>query len=270
MILQRCIRTVRVSEVEGHADDDMVAVGRVRVEDRVGNDLADRAADFGRRRVSDLVMDVRTRFLSACSSWYPVVMEIHRFFVAIARAAVNEDGCAGVALHPAIWSSGGLIKRCKVRVFVWEYAWVPGPFGLWRHGSIGWPCIEVRDVDVVFWPYSVGLLVKLCSFLSSLHWPSTAGDLGVGGVSFVELLILYERWAGERLVLKMSVPKLRRFHRPISVSAVPAGPSIDIWRSCRFLGAMLRALGGLPGGFGRFLLCRLVYWLGKMWSWSYV
>ena len=28
----------------------MVAVGRVRVEDKVGNDFADRAADFGRRR----------------------------------------------------------------------------------------------------------------------------------------------------------------------------------------------------------------------------
>ena len=51
----------------------------------------------------------------------------------------------------------------------------------------------------------------------------------------------------------MSLPKLRRFDRPISVSAVPAGPSIDIWRYCRFLGAMLRALGGLPGGLGRFL-----------------
>ena len=120
---------------------------------------------------------------------------------------------------------------------------------------MGWPCIEVSGTDVGFWPYSVGLLVKLCSFVSYLHWPSTVSDLG--GVSFVELLILYERWAGEKLVLEMSVPKLRRFHCPISVSAVPAGPSIDIWRSCKFLGAMLRALVGLPGGLGRSLPCRL-------------
>ena len=41
--------------------------------------------------------------------------------------------------------------------------------------------------------------------------------LGVGGVSFVELLILYERWAGERLILEMSVPESRRLHRSISV-----------------------------------------------------
>ena len=182
MIQQRGVRSVKISKVKGQADDDdMVAVGRVRVEDKVGNDLAYRAADFGRRRVSDLVIDVRRRFLSACSSWYPVVLDLHRFFVAIARAAVNEDGCAGVALHLVV------VKRRKVRVSAWEYAWVPGPVGLWRHGSFSWPFIEVRDVDVGFWPCSVGLLVKFWSFLSSLHWPSTVDDLGVGGVSFVEL-----------------------------------------------------------------------------------
>ena len=81
--------------------------------------------------------------------------------------------------------------------------------------------------------------------------------LGLVVFRSVELLILCERWAGERLVLEMSVPKLRRFNRPISVSAVPAGPSIHIWRSCWFLGAMLRALGGLPRGLERFLPCRL-------------
>ena len=175
------------------------------------------------------------------------------FFVAIARAAVNEDGCAGVALHPTVWSGGGLVKRRRVRVSALEYARVSGPIGLWRQGSVSWPCIEVSGADVGFGPYSVGLLVKLCSFLSSLHRPSIVTDLGVGGVSLVELIIRYERWAGE----KLSVSKLRRFYRPISVSAVPAGPSIDIWRSWRFLGAMLRALGGLPSGLGRFLPCHL-------------
>ena len=257
MIQLRGVQSTKVSKVKGHADDDMVAVGRDRVEDRVGNDFADRSADFGRRGVSDLIIDVRRRFLSACSTWHPAAPELHRFFIAIARAAVNDDGCAGVALHPTVWSSGSLAEKRKVRASAWEFAWVPGPIGLWRHGSSGCPCIEVCDADVGFWPYSVGLLVKLCSFLSSLHWPSTVDDLGVGGVSFVELLILYERWAGERLVLEMSVPKSRRLCRPISVSAVPAGPSVDIWRSCRFLGAMIRALGDLPGGLGRFLPCRI-------------
>ena len=39
--------TVRISKVKGHADDDMVLHGRVREVDRLGNDAADEAADFG-------------------------------------------------------------------------------------------------------------------------------------------------------------------------------------------------------------------------------
>ena len=41
---------------------------------------------LGDVRVSDLVIDVRRRSLSACSSWYRVVLELHRFFIAIVRA----------------------------------------------------------------------------------------------------------------------------------------------------------------------------------------
>ena len=162
----------------------------------------------------------------------------------------------GLTCIPLFGPVGVPAKVRKVRVSAWEFAWVPGPVGLWSHG-VCWvgPSIEVGDGDVGFWPYSVGLLVKFCSFLSSLHWPSTVDDLGVGGVSYVELLLLHERWAGERLVLEMSVLKSRRLHRPISVSV--DGPSIDIWRSCRFLGAMIRAFCGLPGGLGRFLPCRI-------------
>ena len=50
----------------------------------------------------------------------------------------------------------------------------------------------------------------------------------------LRLLILYELWAGERLSLeKAYIPHLRP-GRPISVSAVPFGPGIDIWRSMSF------------------------------------
>ena len=111
--------------------------------------------------------------------------------------------------------------------------------------------VTPEDVDV--WPYSVSLLVKMLAFLGTLHWPAGSVEFGVGGISFVELLILYEQWAGERLCLEAAIPKSRRIGRPISVSAVPFGPGIDIWRSCRFWGAIFRALRLLPGGLGRFL-----------------
>ena len=94
--------------------------------------------------------------------------------------------------------------------------------------------------------------------MSSLHWPVGNLDLGVGGISFVELLILYELWAGERLSLEKAHPRYLRPGRPISVSAVPIGPGIDIWRSCRFIGALMRSLCLLPGGLGRFVPALLV------------
>ena len=50
---------VRISKVKGHADEDMVLDGRVREIDRLGNDAADEAADFGRRRVGNAVIDAR-------------------------------------------------------------------------------------------------------------------------------------------------------------------------------------------------------------------
>ena len=45
--------------------------------------------------------------------------------------------------------------------------------------------------------------------------------------------------------------------RRISVSAVPFGPGIDIWRSCRFIGALMRSLCLLPGGLRRFVPCSI-------------
>ena len=89
--------------------------------------------------------------------------------------------------------------------------------------------------------------------MGTLHWPAGAVEFGGGGVSFVEMLILFELWAGERLCGESAIPRHRRVGRPVSVSAVPFSPGIDIWRSCRFFGAIFRALRMLLGGLGRFL-----------------
>ena len=75
---------------------------------------------------------------------------------------------------------------------------LPGPQSLWVGGGFKWPDIHISGDDVGRWPFSTGALVKLAAFLSSLSWPSEVTDLGPGGVSYVELLILYERWAGEK------------------------------------------------------------------------
>ena len=46
--------------------------------------------------------------------------------------------------------------------------------------------------DVAHWPYTTGLLVKWVAFLGSLHCPAGGSELGFDGISYVELLILYE------------------------------------------------------------------------------
>ena len=133
---------------------------------------------------------------------------------------------------------------------------LPGPPGVGDSEWVTVPAPAICAEDIAQWPFSPGLLVKWVSFLGSLHWPVGDWDLGVGGVSYVDLLILYELWAGERLSLEKAHPRYRRPGRPISVSAVPFGPGIDIWRSCRFIGT-LRSLCLLPGGLRRFVPCSI-------------
>ena len=77
-------------------------------------------------------------------------------------------------------------------------------------------------------PYTPGLLVKWVAFLGTLHWPAGGVDLGVGGISYVQQLILYELWAGERLTLEKAHLRYLRPGRPISVSAVLFGPGTAV------------------------------------------
>ena len=62
---------------------------------------------------------------------------------------------------------------------------------------------------------------------------------------------------GKRPVLEKAVSRYQWLGRPISVSAVPFAQTDEIWRSCRFIGSLMRALCALPGGIGRFLPCRI-------------
>ena len=247
------LELVTDGEVKGHADEGVVSDGRVRELDRLGNNAADEAADFGLRRVSPAVLDARRNLSGVCGRWYLVLLDLHRFFIAISRAVDNHDGFGGTAPAPMVWSAGSLPKRRRIVHAVRDLALLPGPPALWVSERVASPSVALGADDVAQWPYTPGLLVKWVSFLGTLHWPAGGADFGVGGISYVESLILYELWAGKRLVLEKAHPRYLRPGRPISVSAVPFGPGIDIWRSCRFIGAMMRSLCLLPGGLRRFV-----------------
>ena len=164
MLLLRGPDTVKVTKVKGHASEDMVVGGRVRDLDRLGNNAADKAADFGRRRFPVRVIDARRDLVGVCSRWYPVVSHLHRFFVAIARAVVNHDDGGGTAPNPLVWSAGSLPKRRRVIDAVRDFAFLPGPVGIWDGDRVSSAvsCITVEDVRV--WPYSVFFLLRCWPF----------------------------------------------------------------------------------------------------------
>ena len=99
--------TVRITKVKGHAAEADVEQRRVRAEDRLGYMEADTAAaDSGRRHQEEAVMDIRRAIIDAKDLWYPIMLLLHRFMVAISRVAVYHNGQGGTALDPLVWGQG--------------------------------------------------------------------------------------------------------------------------------------------------------------------
>ena len=72
-----------------------------------------------------------------------------------------------------------------------DRALLPGPPAIWESERVHVPASAISADNIAYWPYTTGLLVKWVAFLGTLHWPAGGLDLGVSGVSYVELLILY-------------------------------------------------------------------------------
>ena len=130
MIRTRGRETVRVTKVKGHAEDVDVQQGRVRLVDQQGNVEADTAADLGRRHQSEMPIDAGRRLLQAHSHWYPIMLDLHRFMIAVARVSVNHDGRGGAVPDLLVWDQGSRpqIRKLDIRVNV-DLASLPGPPG---------------------------------------------------------------------------------------------------------------------------------------------
>ena len=94
-----------------------------------------------------------------------------------------------------------------------DLAMLLGPLGF-----LNGPWVQVQGgaslVLVSLLSNSVGLLCKFSAFLSSLHWLVGAEDLGQSGVSYLEVLIVFEQWAGQRLLSEKVTRPHARAHRP--------------------------------------------------------
>ena len=121
MIRTRGRETVRVTKLKGHAEDVDVQQGRVRLIDQQGNAEADTAADLGRRHQSEILIDARRRLLQARSYLYPIMLDLQRFMIAVARA------------DPLVWDqeSKPKVRKPDIRVNV-DLASLPGPPGFFE------------------------------------------------------------------------------------------------------------------------------------------
>ena len=157
------------------------------------------------------------RLLGTRSHWYPIMTDLHRFMMAIARVSVNHDGKGGTAPDPPVWDQGSRpkVRKLAMRVDV-DLASLPGPPGFLHSSWVQVDSGHITGSDIAAWPYSVGILFSLnYLFLKILHWPSGSADLGHLGISFLELLILFEQWAGHRLLSEKVTRPHVRAHRPI-------------------------------------------------------
>ena len=228
MIRTRGRDTVRVTKVKGHAKDDDVQHGRVRFTDQQGTVEADIAADLGRRHQSELLINARRRLLQARSYLYPIMTDLHRFRIAIARVSVNHDGKGGTAPDLLVWDQGSRpkVRKLAIRVNV-DLASLPGFVGFLNSSWVQVHAGYITSADIAAWPYSVGILVRFTSFLGTLHWPSRYADLDHFGISFLELLTLFEQWAGHRLLSEKVTRPHARAGLPVSLPSVPVSEGIE-------------------------------------------
>ena len=106
-------------------------------------------------------------------------------------------------------------------ILIQDLAGFPGPPGFWGNSWVTVDAGPVTDGDVSCWPLSVSSLVKFPAFLGTICWPEGLNDMGKCGVSFEEILILFERWVGHRLLTETTVRENRRAGRAISAGCTP-------------------------------------------------
>ena len=221
MLNLRGFDTVKVSKAKGHATRAMIASGDVRLEDQVGNNGADAAADLGRLRQHDDVITARRDLLRVRLLWYPIMLDLHRFRVAISHIEVNHDGFGGTAPDAMVWDKGGVAKTSapSFRLIV-DHATLPGPPEFLSSTWCTLNSLPITQDDVAAWPYSVDILLVFSSFLASLHWPQGTSDLGKFGISYFELLLMFEVKTGHRLHVEKAVRPHLRPRRPLVFSGL--------------------------------------------------
>ena len=159
--------------------------------------------------------------LTLGNSGVPIMLQLHRFMVAVSRVSVNHDGR-------------------------------------------GFPALMVGAFPVL--TLLPGFIVSVCCVSSLPSYVLCIGRLEprIWGifVCYLEVSILFEQWAGQRLLGEKVTRSHVRARRPISISSVPMSFGMS---------SVVRVLRELPGGVGRFLPCRVrksYVWASALGGWE--
>ena len=171
LLRYRSNASVKVSKVKAYVADAMVSGGRVRREDKEGNDAADVAADFGRLRQSEVVIDALRNLLRVKKEWYRKMLVLHRFMIAIAREALNHGEGDGSVTDQLIWGKSFKPKVRKTGARpIEDSACLPSPPGFWIVLGSWWTLVLLRMLALVPGPFlALSLLI-----LQSFFYPSLA------------------------------------------------------------------------------------------------
>ena len=71
--------------------------------------------------------------------WYPIILDLHLFFIAIYRAVVYHVDCEGFATDPLLWSADALPKRRRLVHAMRNHAMLPGSAVIWASDWVGVP-----------------------------------------------------------------------------------------------------------------------------------
>ena len=111
-----------------------------------------------------MLVDARRRLLQARGHWYPIMLDLHRFMIAVAWVTVNHDGKGGTAPEPLVWDQGSRpkVRKLAVRVNV-DLASLPGPPGFLNSSWVQVAAGRITGADIAAWPYSVSILIRFTS-----------------------------------------------------------------------------------------------------------
>ena len=171
--------TVRISKVKGHADEGMVLHGRVREPDRIGNDAADEAADFGRRELvmlSLMLVVICPGFVVAGTLLFLTFIDFSLPFLELWPIMMVEK-----VLLLILWYGllGALPKRRQLVHVVRDWAFLPRPPGIWDSQWVNVPSSAVCAEDIARWPYTMAP-IKRQERQISMPGPNGTADTEIG------------------------------------------------------------------------------------------